>query len=360
MSVRVEKPKPGTIVEILPEKLKYDHTPPLSEKHLKLQEILQSDNVDLLKLREATWGGIPDSLRPECWMLLTGYLPANRERRATIDRKRAEYAQHVDRYFNSAYECTDEEKGIRRQIRLDVPRTNPEVPLFHTQFLQGCLERVLYVWSIRHPASGYVQGINDLVTPFLLVFLLPVMPEAVQLPLERCEELLDAIGPTDLARIEADTYWCLASLLDSIQDHYTAAQPGIQRLVIKLDDLVHKVSEPLHQHLHQQGVEFIQFSFRWMNCLLLRELSLPLAIRLWDTYLSEGTAAFPTLHVYVCASFLTRWSEYLCKCDFVQLMLALQSLPPEGLKLKDLEEIISLAWMWRELYENSNHIARPA
>jgi hypothetical protein len=32
------------------------------------------------------------------------------------------------------------------------------------------LERVLYVWAIRHPASGYVQGINDLATPFLVVF----------------------------------------------------------------------------------------------------------------------------------------------------------------------------------------------
>lgn len=36
--------------------------------------------------------------------------------------------------------------------------------------MQG-LERILYIWSIRHPASGYVQGINDLVTPFLTVFL---------------------------------------------------------------------------------------------------------------------------------------------------------------------------------------------
>ena len=24
---------------------------------------------------------------------------------------------------------------------------------------------------MRHPASGYVQGINDIVTPFLIVFL---------------------------------------------------------------------------------------------------------------------------------------------------------------------------------------------
>jgi len=30
---------------------------------------------------------------------------------------------------------------------------------------------VLYVWHMRHPASGYVQGINDIVTPFLIVFL---------------------------------------------------------------------------------------------------------------------------------------------------------------------------------------------
>ena len=37
--------------------------------------------------------------------------------------------------------------------------------------VQEMVERILYIWAIRHPASGYVQGINDLVTPFLMVFL---------------------------------------------------------------------------------------------------------------------------------------------------------------------------------------------
>ena len=32
-------------------------------------------------------------------------------------------------------------------------------------------ERILYIWALKHPASGYVQGINDLVTPFFVVFL---------------------------------------------------------------------------------------------------------------------------------------------------------------------------------------------
>ena len=37
-------------------------------------------------------------------------------------------------------------------------------------FLQ-IFERILFIWAIRHPASGYVQGMNDLVTPFFVVFL---------------------------------------------------------------------------------------------------------------------------------------------------------------------------------------------
>jgi len=37
-------------------------------------------------------------------------------------------------------------------------------------------ERILYIWAMRHPASGYVQGINDLVTPFFVVFLQEFIP----------------------------------------------------------------------------------------------------------------------------------------------------------------------------------------
>ena len=48
---------------------------------------------------------------------------------------------------------------------------SPLVGLFQQRCVQEMVERVLYIWAIRHPASGYVQGINDLVTPFLMVFL---------------------------------------------------------------------------------------------------------------------------------------------------------------------------------------------
>jgi hypothetical protein len=35
--------------------------------------------------------------------------------------------------------------------------------------------RILFTWTMRHPASGYVQGINDLAAPLILVYLTEVL-----------------------------------------------------------------------------------------------------------------------------------------------------------------------------------------
>lgn len=67
-------------------------------------------------------------------------------------------------------------KILNLQIHIDVPRMNPQISLFQQQVVQEMFERVLFIWSIRHPASGYVQGINDLVTPFFIVFLQEQLP----------------------------------------------------------------------------------------------------------------------------------------------------------------------------------------
>lgn len=44
-------------------------------------------------------------------------------------------------------------------------------------------------------------------------------------------------------------------------------------------------SAVLHHHLEEHNVEYLQFSFRWMNNLLMREIPLRCSIRLWDTFL---------------------------------------------------------------------------
>lgn len=43
-------------------------------------------------------------------------------------------------------------------------------------------------------------------------------------------------------------------------------------------------AEDVHLHFQKCEVEYLQFAFRWMNNLLMRELPLRCTIRLWDTY----------------------------------------------------------------------------
>lgn len=44
-----------------------------------------------------------------------------------------------------------------------------------------------------------------------------------------------------LDAIEADSFWCLSRLLDGIQDNYISAQPGIQRSVRRMAELVARI-----------------------------------------------------------------------------------------------------------------------
>ena len=209
----------------------------------KFKRILQASSIPISELRDSAWSGLPGEVRAMTWQILLGYLPTSSERRvATLERKRKEYMDGVQQAFEkgtSGAEAPVEagmmaatsspvshrgrgrglDEAIWHQISIDVPRTNPHLELYSYEATQRSLERILYVWAIRHPASGYVQGINDLVSPFWQVFLGSYItdPEVEfgmdpgQLP----KQVLDAV--------EADTFWCLTKLLDGIQDNYIFA-----------------------------------------------------------------------------------------------------------------------------------------
>lgn len=184
--------------------------PYVSARWAKFQQILSDPVIDLSRLQEAAWTGVPDQLKPVCWRLLLRYEPPNRERaQATVRRKRREYQSLVPAYYDiSNCDRSDDDIADLKQVSVDVPRTAPEVPFFQQVLMQTALRRLLYIWGIRHPASGYVQGINDLVTPFLAVFLSEYLPgdiatwDCAQLSEQ---QLLDA---------EADSYWCLCKLVE--------------------------------------------------------------------------------------------------------------------------------------------------
>ncbi|NXA51373.1 TB22A protein, partial [Nothocercus julius] len=210
-------------------------------------------------------------------IVFQGYLPANVDRReSTLQRKRKEYFAFVEQYYDSRND--ESHQDTYRQIHIDIPRMSPEVLRLQPKVTE-IFERILFIWAIRHPASGYVQGINDLVTPFFVVFICEYMED------DEVENFdVSSLPEEVLQNIEADSYWCMSKLLDGIQDNYTFAQPGIQKKVKMLEELVRRIDEQVHRHLDEHEVKYLQFAFRWMNNLLMREVPLRCTIRLWDTY----------------------------------------------------------------------------
>ena len=99
--------------------------------------------------------------------------------------------------------------------------------------------RILFSWTMRHPASGYVQGINDLAAPFILVFLTEFLVHLNQDNIYLINEKdIEELDSEQLIKVEADVFWCLSKLVDEIQDNYTELQPGVHKIIAKMKKLV--------------------------------------------------------------------------------------------------------------------------
>jgi len=339
-------------------------TPQKSYKELTFEKCINAPIVNVRDLRKLSWNGIPPKYRSISWKILLGYLPANASRRSTtLQRKRAEYrdaiAQHYDN-DDSTRSLTEQE--TLRQVLVDVPRTAPDVTLFRHPRIRNILQRLLFIWAMRHPASSYVQGINDLVTPLVSVFL-SFYYDGKDMT-DAGSDVLDFVDDHVLDEIEADAYWCLTKLLAGIQDHYTSDQPGVQRMVFRLQEPVNRIDVDLCNHLSSIGIEFMQFAFKWMNCLLVREFSIQNTIRLWDTYLSEedSNSGFENFHVYVCAAFLCQYSNDLQSMEFDELFGFLQNMPTQSWGDSEVEVLLSQAYVLSTLFGGSDaHLgsARP-
>ncbi|EKX50435.1 hypothetical protein GUITHDRAFT_66915, partial [Guillardia theta CCMP2712] len=284
-------------------------------------KVLGAAVIDLGALQALCWSGCPAEHRAMTWRLLLRYMPGNAERREDkMNRLRLEYADAVVHYFDKydPEKASLYDKTMYNQIYVDLPRTNPSMPLFQNEQVQQSLHRILYVWAIRHPGTGYVQGINDLVTPFFFVFLQEVCWNG---------EVMKFLTPSQQQKVEADCYHCLTNMLDNAQDNYVLDSKGIQEKVFKLKRIISRLDEKLVQHLEANDVEFLQFAFRWFNCLLMREFSMECTLRLWDTYVADKS--FASFHVYVCAAVLLSFSKELKAMDFQEIIFFLQKMPTE-------------------------------
>mmetsp|Transcript_800 Transcript_800/g.1475 ORF Transcript_800/g.1475 Transcript_800/m.1475 type:complete len:457 (+) Transcript_800:160-1530(+) len=333
--------------------LKQDQEPrQKTYRETQFEKILAADVVNLEELRKLSWNGIPNIYRAASWKILLGYVPTNASRRtASIRRRRREYQDSITQFYDIPDDTrTSQEQETLRQVLVDVPRTAPEVQLFRNDRIRRSLSRLLYIWAMRHPASSYVQGINDLSTPLLVVFLSDYYDGEDVLE----GHVMNQLSDEQMEELEADVYGCLTNLLAGIQDHYTSDQPGVQRMVMRLEELVNRIDKDLCEHLRETGIEFIQFAFKWMNCLLLREFQLKCVVRLWDTYISEKESGFEGFHVYVCAAFLCQFSSQLQAMTFDELFGFMQDMPTSDWTDTEIEMLLSQAYVLSTLFGGSD------
>jgi hypothetical protein len=80
------------------------------------------------------------------------------------------YSEDINESNLISEEMSEYEEKNYKQIIIDVKRTYPG-EAFSSKIAKDMLTRMLFVWAFKHPASGYVQGINDLASTFMYVFL---------------------------------------------------------------------------------------------------------------------------------------------------------------------------------------------
>ena len=329
---------------------------PLSRAERRIhqfEQLLSASVINLEKIRATAWEGIPDQFRPTVWRLFLDYEPVNQALKGpTLEHKRNDYFDCLERVFGESQRhlWTTAQKATQNQILRDLPRSL--VPLLRNERVMSLFERVLFVWAVRHPASGYVQGMNDLLAPFFFVFLSKFIKGEDFDDLAKRTDV-DCVGEDEFREIEADSFWCFSKLLDGLQDLFTKDQPGLYKMLTQLQETIRKVDQPLADWIQQEEIEYQEFAFRWMNCLLVREFPLALVLRLWDLYISNHSHIAAT-HVYVCAAMMTTLSSRLRGLPHAEFVINVQQISPSQWKMEDMEMIMAQAYVYEKMFSQQH------
>merc|ERR1719401_196581 len=207
---------------------------------------------------------------------------------------------------------------------------------------------------------------NDVLLPLIVVGFV----DRSGLPINELDaSAVESLGEDVVRDIEADCYWCLTKILSEIFDHYTHGQPGIQRMVQRLKEIIRRIDGPLSVHLEAQGIDLLPTAFRWITCLMVRELPMACCVRLWDTLIAEsaqsagqvrgslgsdcGSAGFEALLVYFCACFTAYFSQRLQEMDFEAMTFFLQQMPTDGFADREVEVLLGEAFVLKSLFQQA-------
>ncbi|GMI76150.1 hypothetical protein like AT4G28550 [Hibiscus trionum] len=144
---------------------------------------------------------------------------------------------------------------LLHQIGLDVVRTDPALAFYESEANQAKLWDILAVYSWMDNDIGYMQGMNDICSPMVILF-----------------------------ENEADAFWCFERAMRRLRDNFRCdtTSIGVQSQLVTLSQVIKTVDPKLHQHLEElDGGEYL-FAFRMLMVLFRREFSFIDSLYLWE------------------------------------------------------------------------------
>ncbi|KAK8532484.1 hypothetical protein V6N13_131807 [Hibiscus sabdariffa] len=138
---------------------------------------------------------------------------------------------------------------------LDVVRTDPALTFYESETNQAKLWDILAVYSWMDNDIGYMQGMNDICSPMVILF-----------------------------ENEADAFWCFERAMRRLRDNFRSdtTSIGVQSQLVTLSQVIKTVDPKLHQHLEElDGGEYL-FAFRMLMVLFRREFSFIDSLYLWE------------------------------------------------------------------------------
>ncbi|KAJ6806073.1 small G protein signaling modulator 1-like isoform X3 [Iris pallida] len=140
------------------------------------------------------------------------------------------------------------------RIVVDVVRTDSHLEFYGDAKNMARMSDILAVYAWVDPATGYCQGMSDLLSPFIVLY-----------------------------EDNADAFWCFEMLLRRMRENFQMEGPtGVMNQLQGLWKILELTDSEIFGHLSVIGAESLHFAFRMLLVLFRRELSFPEALRMWE------------------------------------------------------------------------------
>ncbi|XP_050255598.1 uncharacterized protein LOC126701507 isoform X1 [Quercus robur] len=140
------------------------------------------------------------------------------------------------------------------RIVVDVVRTDSHLEFYEDTRNLARMSDILAVYAWVDPATGYCQGMSDLLSPFVVLF-----------------------------EDNADAFWCFEMLLRRMRENFQMEGPtGVMKQLQSLWHILELTDREMFAHLTHIGAESLHFAFRMLLVLFRRELSFNEALSMWE------------------------------------------------------------------------------